>query len=210
MGHDMSSMGGGSASGGADTSSPSYDPDSPSTSSASGGASGGGMSMMMMQMWFYWGPNVTILFENWKTSSWGFYLLACFLVVVFCVLHEFLTSFRLKLSATRRCRVKDAEQGENFTNVASSKKAHHWRPLLDRLALTGIYALNLTFSYAIMLIIMTFNIGLFIAVVLGLTIGFFFFGAKRRKNSSDRPIVEEAQEENCCGGGTSDVCCAAP
>ncbi|CAI7743972.1 unnamed protein product [Closterium sp. NIES-54] len=202
----MSSMGG-SASGGADTSSPSYDPDSPSTTSSS--ASGGSMSMMMMQMWFYWGPNVVILFENWKTSNWGFYLLACFLVVVFCVLHEYLTSFRLKLSATRRCRVKDAEQGEDFTNVASKNKACHWRPLLDRLAVTGIYALNLIFSYAIMLIIMSFNIGLFIAVVLGLTIGFFFFGAKRRKNSSERPIVEEAQEENCCAG-TSDACCAAP
>ncbi|CAI5505666.1 unnamed protein product [Closterium sp. Naga37s-1] len=204
MGHDMSSMGGGSASGGADTSSPSYDPDSPPTSSS---ASGGSMSMMMMQMWFYWGPNVIILFESWKTSSWGFYLLACFLVVVFCVLHEFLTSFRLKLSATRRCRVKDAEQGADSADATSSKKVD-WRSLLDRLAVTGIYALNLIFSYAIMLIVMSFNIGLFIAVVLGLTIGFFFFGAKRRKTSSERPLVEEAQEENCCG--TSDACCAAP
>ncbi|CAI5474634.1 unnamed protein product [Closterium sp. Yama58-4] len=205
MGHDMSSMGGGST--GADTSSPSYDPDNPTTTSSS--ASGGSMSMMMMQMWFYWGPNVIILFESWKTSSWGFYLLACFLVVVFCVLHEFLTSFRLKLSSTRRCRVKDAEQGADDAEDASSKKACHWRPLLDRLAVTGIYALNLIFSYAIMLIVMSFNIGLFIAVVLGLTIGFFVFGAKRRKNSSERPLVEEAQEENCCAG-TSDACCAAP
>ncbi|CAI5504724.1 unnamed protein product [Closterium sp. Naga37s-1] len=206
MGHDMSSMGGGST--GTDTSSPTYDPDSPSSSSNSTSGSGS-MSMMMMQMWFYWGPNVIILFENWKTSNWGFYLLACFLVVVFCVLHEFLTSFRLKLSATRRCRVKDAEQGAGDVDASSSKKAYHWRPLLDRLAVTGMYALNLIFSYAIMLIVMSFNIGLFIAVVLGLTIGFFFFGAKRRKNSSERPIVEEAQEENCCAG-TSDACCAAP
>ncbi|CAI5957093.1 unnamed protein product [Closterium sp. NIES-65] len=124
MGHDMSSMGGGSASGGADTSSPSYDPDSPSTSSSS--TSGGSMSMMMMQMWFYWGPNVIILFESWKTSSWGFYLLACFLVVVFCVLHEFLTSFRLKLSATRRCRVKDAEQGSTNKVPSSSRIRAKW------------------------------------------------------------------------------------
>ncbi|GJP48930.1 hypothetical protein CLOM_g8204 [Closterium sp. NIES-68] len=209
MGHDMSSMGGGggSASAGVDTSSPNYDPDAPtnSTSSATGGS--GSMSMMMMQMWFYWGPKVTILFENWTTSGWGFYLLACFLVVVFCVLHEFLTSFRLKLSATRRCRVKDAEQG---ASDGAGKKAHQWRSLLDRLAVTAIYALNLTFSYAIMLIVMSFNIGLFIAVVLGLTIGFFFFGAKRRKNSSERPENEEVLEENCCGGGTSDACCTAP
>ncbi|GJP48931.1 hypothetical protein CLOM_g8205 [Closterium sp. NIES-68] len=188
-----------------------------------GGASGDGSASMstmamtpttgtmastgMTQMWLYWGPTVTILFENWRTSEWAVYIFACFAVLAFCVLHEFLTSLRLKLSqaASGRCRVNDVEQG---AKGGASKTSRDWHPLLDRLAATGIYTLNTTFSYTIMLIIMSFNIGLFIAVVLGLSIGFFLFGSKRQGNSPNNQEFQKVQEQNYCE--TSGDCCAAP
>ena len=43
-----------------------------------------------------------------------------------------------------------------------------------RLVLTLLYALNVTISYLLMLAVMTYNVGYFIIIVLGLALGHFF------------------------------------
>ena len=47
--------------------------------------------------------------------------------------------------------------------------------LLIRLLLSLLYALNLTTSYLLMLAVMTFNVGYFIAIITGLALGHFIF-----------------------------------
>lgn len=45
--------------------------------------------------------------------------------------------------------------------------------LLDKLLLTGLYVLNIASSYLLMLAVMTFNVGYFCAVILGMGLGYF-------------------------------------
>ena len=58
---------------------------------------------------------------------------------------------------------------------------------------TLLYMFGVTIAYCIMLIIMTFNVGLFISAVLGLTIGFFTFGMARSRVSGN-----ENDSSECC------------
>ena len=47
--------------------------------------------------------------------------------------------------------------------------------MLFRLLASVLYALNLTTSYLLMLAVMTFNVGYFLAIVGGLALGHFIF-----------------------------------
>ena len=59
-----------------------------------------------------------------------------------------------------------------------------------KIALTLLYAVNVAISYLLMLAIMTYNVGYFFAIVVGLAAGYFIFF------NSSSPTA------------TSDVCCA--
>ncbi|WJX16138.1 Copper transporter 5 [Trifolium repens] len=51
----------------------------------------------MMHMTLYWGKNVTLLFDSWKTDSWTSYILsliACFLIATF---YQYLENIRIRL-----------------------------------------------------------------------------------------------------------------
>lgn len=55
---------------------------------------------------------------------------------------------------------------------------------------TLMHLIQVTVSYALMLIVMTFNVWLVLAIILGATVGFFFFGWIRQRS------IDVA--ENCC------------
>ena len=59
-----------------------------------------------------------------------------------------------------------------------------------KIALTLLYAVNVAISYLLMLAVMTYNVGYFFAIVVGLAAGYFTFF------NSSSPTA------------TSDVCCA--
>ena len=68
-----------------------------------------------------------------------------------------------------------------------------------RLALTALYALNVAISYLLMLAIMTYNVGYFIVIVLGLAIGYFiFFNSSSPTASTD--VCCAQQVGSCCQG----------
>ncbi|KAK7351316.1 hypothetical protein VNO77_10667 [Canavalia gladiata] len=126
----------------------------------------------MMHMTFYWSNKVTLLIDSWRTHDWTAYilsLLACLLVSVF---YQFLEN--------RRIRVKLIGAGNSFP-------AEIQAPLLRR-KLTGngakvgvklagafLFGLSSAIGYLLMLAVMSFNGGVFVAIVVGLAIGYFFF-----------------------------------
>jgi copper transporter 1 len=50
-----------------------------------------------------------------------------------------------------------------------------YSPIVVRLLLSILYAVNLTTSYLLMLAVMTFNVGYVFAVIAGLALGHFIF-----------------------------------
>ncbi|KAJ4907912.1 Copper transporter 1 [Raphanus sativus] len=129
---------------------------------------GGNQEMMMMHMTFYWGKNTEVLFSGWPGTSSGMYAL-CLIFVFFLA---FLTEC-LGHSPFLRGTTGDS------ANAASG------------LVQTVVYTLRTGISYLVMLAVMSFNAGVFIAALAGYAIGFMLFGSRTFRNpSGDRETYE--------------------
>lgn len=103
--------------------------------------------IMNMQMSFYWGKNAVVLFSGWPNNSLGMYILAILFV------------FFLALAAEVLSNQPPIKRGTN--------------PLKGGLIQSGVYFFRIGFIYLLMLAVMSFNVGIFIAAVLGHSLGFF-------------------------------------
>ncbi|PSS15457.1 Copper transporter like [Actinidia chinensis var. chinensis] len=117
----------------------------------------------MMRITMYWGKDVTLLFDWWRTDSWPSYalsLLACFLFSLF---YQYLEDRRLRFNSTAADRLS--------------------QPLLSKigrtrgLAAAALFGFNAAIGYLLMLAIMSFNGGVFLAIVFGISVGYFLFRA---------------------------------
>ncbi|CAL5388632.1 unnamed protein product [Camellia sinensis] len=131
-----------------------------------------GRKMMMMHMTFFWGTDSEILFSGWPGSHSGMYALALLLVLFLALLVEWLSHCRL-LAGDR--------DGSN--RVAAG------------LTRTLVHVLRVGLAYMVMLAVMSFNVGVFLAAVGGHALGFFLFGSR----------VLEKPSQPSDSGKTSDV-----
>ncbi|KAJ8437896.1 hypothetical protein Cgig2_031412 [Carnegiea gigantea] len=143
---------------------PSPPPSSPSSSASSSSSSNNSttmmaphhrnkMMMMMMHMTFYWGTDAQILFSGWPGTSPGMYALSLLVVFVLAVLVEWLS----RSSLIKPGVLNDVVSG---------------------LVRTVLHALRMGLAYLVMLAIMSFNGGVFIAAVAGHAVGFLVFGTR--------------------------------
>ncbi|GLT74304.1 hypothetical protein SLA2020_461090 [Shorea laevis] len=120
----------------------------------------------MMHMTLYWGKQVTLLFDSWTTDSWLSYsltLLACFLFASF---YQYMEDRRIR-----------------FKSLASANSPSTTTPLLYKMrrfkpaqaASAVLFGFNSAIGYLLMLSIMSFNGGVFLAIVSGLTVGYLLF-----------------------------------
>ncbi|XVF48879.1 hypothetical protein PTKIN_Ptkin03bG0223600 [Pterospermum kingtungense] len=120
----------------------------------------------MMHMTLYWGKDVTLLIDSWKTDSWLSYLLTLLACFVFSSFYQYMEDRRLR-----------------FTSLASSNpsSAAVTAPLLPnrrrsaKFASAVLFGINSAIGYLLMLAIMSFNGGVFLAIVLGLAVGYLLF-----------------------------------
>ena len=131
----------------------------------------------MMHMTFYWGKQVTILFDGWTTSSWISYslsLLACFLVSTF---YQYLEDKRVRfklLSAAKASNPPKPQIEDPLLQQVDGKTAgSKWSAV--RFAGAALFGLNSGIGYLLMLAVMSFNGGVFVAIVLGLAVGYLVF-----------------------------------
>eukprot|EP01063_Lacrimia_lanifica_P008785 TRINITY_DN1582_c0_g1_i1.p3 TRINITY_DN1582_c0_g1~~TRINITY_DN1582_c0_g1_i1.p3 ORF type:complete len:139 (+),score=39.17 TRINITY_DN1582_c0_g1_i1:53-418(+) len=96
-----------------------------------------------MQMSFYSGTDVTIMFDAWTTRDGGMYALALMLVCAGSFLMMVMKHY-LSVGATRLSLAVRAPLAFLFFNL----------------------------SYAVMLVAMTYNVGLWFATMCGLTLGY--------------------------------------
>ncbi|XP_054273643.1 high affinity copper uptake protein 1 isoform X2 [Macrosteles quadrilineatus] len=145
------------------------------------------MSHMMM-MYFHFGYEETILFSFWKTTSpltLGLSMIGIFLLAA---LYEGLKYFREYLfwkqynALQYRSVETPANKGTGTDENPSVQPSMLSR---DHLLQTILHVLQFIISYLLMLIFMTFNVWLCLAVTLGAGSGYFLFGWKKPVFISD-------------------------
>ncbi|XP_038883235.1 copper transporter 2-like [Benincasa hispida] len=105
------------------------------------------MTTTNMQMSFYWGKDAVVLFSGWPKESLGLYILAFFFIFLLAFAVEFLS----------------------HTPPNKLSKS----PIASASIQAVVYAFRTSLVYLVMLAVMSFNVGIFIAAVAGHTLGFF-------------------------------------
>jgi len=150
----------------------------------------------MMHMTFYWGKSATILFDGWRTSTWAGYLLSLVALLLAAAFFQYLEALRVRMKL-----VAGGEGGGAKAKAASSipppASSDPRTPLLApafaagrwpaRVAVAAMFGVNSCLGYLLMLAVMSFNGGVFIAVVVGLALGYLAF---RSSDGEDLVVVD--------------------
>jgi copper transporter 1 len=139
----------------------------------------------MMHMTFYWGRDVTLLFDSWKTKTWMEYsltLLACFFFSAF---YQYLEDRRLLLKQLSVSPPPSTADATPTTPLLDSKLGANGGRLWSAFRVLGavMFGVNAAIGYMLMLAVMSFNGGVFLAIVVGLSVGYLVF------RSSDRDVA---------------------
>ncbi|KAG9453219.1 hypothetical protein H6P81_006123 [Aristolochia fimbriata] len=128
-------------------------------------------------MTFFWGKNVEVLFSGWPGyDRLGMYLLALFFVFALAVTIEFLSAVRLPFK-------RGGSAGSDRAVVAGVVR-------------TGLHALRLGLAYLVMLAVMSFNLGVLIAAIVGHALGYFVFGSRVFRRTSFTSSGGPAEQQN--------------
>jgi len=135
---------------------------------------GGMVHDMGMMMSFHGGYKETILFDFWETKTVLAFVLSCLGLFVCAALYEGLKLGREKLM------VYEVKRREKTLGDSERKPTIRAR-LFSRshLCQTLLHMLQITVSYLLMLVFMTYNSYLCLSVVLGAGLGYFIFGFQR-------------------------------
>eukprot|EP00762_Andalucia_godoyi_P004807 ANDGO_07255.mRNA.1 hypothetical protein len=143
-----------------------------------------------MPMHFASSEEVTILFQSWKTESRATYVMSWFVVFAAVVCTELMKQKLRKWEAS----VSDKDQLVPLTvNSPLSqqpllldekpadqiRQLEPWKTLVTKSLLSAFYTLIAAFHLLIMLVCMTYNVGLFFSVIAGTLAGDLFSRLQR-------------------------------
>lgn len=140
----------------------------------------GGMGHMMMghmnKPVFQWVTDVPVLFENWTTST-AIELAAAMLMAAFlAAAYEWLRNWLSVWDGTRH----------RFSAMP------RWKRMCVRIMRSFAHAMTATVGYLQMLFAMTYDLRIFIAIILGCGLGFFILGPYFRKMRQRRKNAQRA------------------
>jgi len=154
-----------------------------------------------MEMFFHFAPIDHLLFKTWQPSSAGALGGACVGIFFFAILERFLAAwYRYKeaqwriaagnalVAVAQDCPCDDPKQSPSLTEEAASGNRVTTGPrgliapfvLSRELARGGLMSFHSLISYVLMLIVMTFNAGFILSLVIGLGVGEFLVGRVAR------------------------------
>jgi len=154
---------------------------------------------MMMMMYFHGGYSEVILFDFWRISTLAGLIgsmIGCFLMGI---LYEGIKSYReywmngafhtvtYNQVGNQQRKSEGIEQGgdgngENSDSLSEqdSVKVIETKMIsLPHFVLTALHMVQMTLAYFLMLIVMTYNTWLCLAVISGSTLGYFLFGWRK-------------------------------
>jgi copper transporter 1 len=140
-----------------------------------------GMGHMMMQMVFHFGCEEQVLFSFWNFSSVEGLIGSMFGIFVMATLYEGLKYYReclfwkhynkLQYRSVQVPPEKTPSESDPNNQPKMLSKHHFFQ--------TFLHVIQMILSYLLMLIFMTYNVWLCLAVILGATTGYFLFGWKK-------------------------------
>ncbi|WRX31544.1 Ctr copper transporter - like 3 [Theobroma cacao] len=146
----------------------------------------------MMHMTFYWSRQVTLLFSSWRTESWLSYALTLLACVLASALYQYLEHVRYQVRRGGKPAEGTAEEPLLLQQKgAGSGNRGKWS--VKKVVGGVLFGLSSALGYLLMLAIMSFNGGVFLAIVLGLTVGF---------------LVSRNEEDDQIAGVNSTCACA--
>ncbi|KAF8031974.1 hypothetical protein BT93_D1016 [Corymbia citriodora subsp. variegata] len=125
---------------------------------------------MMMHMTFFWGHNAEVLFDRWPGTDLKMYAVSLAVVFAMAALVELLSACKLI-----------GRVGSNRNFAAGILR-------------TVFFTVRCGLSYLVMLAVMSFNGGVFLAAVGGHALGFLAFGSRVSKKS-DAPGSAKEQTD---------------
>ncbi|XP_014251551.1 high affinity copper uptake protein 1 isoform X2 [Cimex lectularius] len=138
----------------------------------------------MMMMTFHFGYNEAILFDFWNVSTIAGFISSFIGIFVVSLIYEGIKYYREYLfwENLNNTHYKSVTNGRARSSSLpggvepiTSPRIWSWFNAMQ----TMLHMLQMTISYLLMLIFMTFNVWLCLAVVLGSSTGYFFFGWKK-------------------------------
>lgn len=126
-----------------------------------------------MHMTFYWGNSVTLLFDSWVTNSWLSYLLSLFACFLFAMFYQYIEDRRLQFKAI--VAAGDPSLPSADTPLIRGLGRAQTRLTWSRLSMAVLFGFNAAIGYLLMLLVMSYNFGVFLAVVLGFGVGYLLF-----------------------------------
>ncbi|CAM6092313.1 unnamed protein product [Calypogeia fissa] len=129
----------------------------------------------MMHMTFYWGTEATLLFDGWMTETYVQYFMSLLAIVLFAILHEWLYNLRIVLTSKKAAAAAPRQHHDPEQTVPLLDKVHVPPGKGKDFLVVLLYGINAGTSYLLMLLVMSYNGGVFLAVVLGLLVGFALF-----------------------------------
>ncbi|GLT85620.1 hypothetical protein SLE2022_038060 [Rubroshorea leprosula] len=124
----------------------------------------------MMHMTFYWSREVTLLFSSWKTDSWLSYALTLIACIAAPVFYQFVEHIRYRLRQVGKPTQLDVPL---LPDQKEASAGNRWS--VAKIAGGVAFGLSSGLGYLLMLAVMSFNGGVFLAIILGLTIGYLAF-----------------------------------
>lgn len=126
------------------------------------------MNMNMQKMSFHWSKTATVLFSGWPGESLPRYIWSLLFVFTMAAVVEFLSI------------------------PAAVDKGTGTVPTLAAYSRAFVYAIRIGLAYLVMLSLMSFNGGIFVAAIAGHVVGFFIVkaGALRRSNHNQEEDLE--------------------
>uniref|UniRef100_A0A183BPA7 Copper transport protein n=1 Tax=Globodera pallida TaxID=36090 RepID=A0A183BPA7_GLOPA len=111
-------------------------------------------------MFFHFGVNETILFGFWRTNSALGIFLSCLAILALCFGLEFVRWFRLSRKRALYQASSRQSSSVQLTNNGQADAETRRTRLMAVSADASLHAIQLTLSYLLMLIFMTFNVWL--------------------------------------------------
>ena len=163
----------------------------------------------VMKMYFHTDMATQILFQNWVPKTTVQYVLSWFACMILAVMYEalqvFISFMELKWSPTP---VTLDSQGALFgEKTGKALPMSPWRHIagfsqgskgvLVALMRAILRMISIALGYSLMLIAMTFNVGLFFAVVSGVGVGTFVFAPMVKLHLYSLGIVDLANSAEC-------------